>query len=277
MGAVLALLAALAYGTSDFAAGVASRRLSAGPVTVTVQACGLAAAGVALLLFPGTGPAAGALAWGAASGIGSAVGTLSLYRGLSAGPMSVVATVSSVLTAVIPAVLGVALGERLSVPAGAGIGIAVLAIGLISWQPRSGDGRRVQTGLGYGVLAGMGFALLLIALDRAGIHAGAWPLVPGQAVSLVLTAPFGRGIREMAASRGPAALTVGAGLLGGTANLIYLAAAGRGQLAIVAVLTALYPAVTVVLARAVLAERWTRLQVVGLVTAAAAIVLLRVG
>ena len=277
MGAVLALVAALAYGTSDFAAGVASRRLSAGPVTVTVQACGLAAAGVAILLFPGSGPAAGALAWGTASGIGSAVGTLSLYRGFAAGPMSVVATVSSVLTAVIPAVLGVALGERLSVPAGAGIAIAVLAIGLISWQPGSGEARLVRAGLGYGVLAGMGFALLLIALDRAGIHAGAWPLVPGQAVSVLLTAPFARGIREMGAARGQAALTLGAGLVAGTANLIYLAAAGRGELAIVAVLTALYPAITVLLARVVLAERWTRLQVVGLVTAAAAIVLLRVG
>lgn len=277
MGALLALLAAVAYGTSDFAAGVASRRLSAGPVTVTVQACGLVAAGIAVLLFPGTGPAAAALAWGAVSGIGSAAGTLSLYQGLSAGPMSVVATVSSVLTAVIPAVVGVALGERLPAPAIAGIAIAVLAIALVSWQPGSGDGRRVRAGLGYGVLAGMGFALLLIALDRAGTHAGAWPLVPGQAVSLLLTAPFARGIRELRSARRSAALTVGAGLLGGTANLSFLAATGRGQLAIVAVLTALYPAVTVLLARVVLAERWTRLQAAGLVTAAAAIILLRLG
>lgn len=277
MGALLALLAALAYGTSDFAAGVASRRLSAGPVTATVQACGLAAAGVAVLLFPGAGPAVAALGWGAASGIGSAAGTLSLYQGLSAGPMSVVATVSSVLTAVIPAALGVALGDRLSVPAGVGIGIAVLAIGLVSWQRDAGEGRRVRAGLGYGVLAGMGFALLLIALDRAGTGSGAWPLVPGQAVSLLLVTPFARGIRELPAARGPTALTVGAGLLGGTANLIYLAAAGRGQLAIVAVLTALYPAVTVLLARICLAERWTRLQALGLITAAAAVVLLRLG
>lgn len=277
MGALLALLAALAYGTSDFAAGVASRRVSAGPVTATVQACGLAAAAVAVLLFPGAGPVAAALGWGAASGIGSAIGTLSLYQGLSAGPMSVVAAVSSVLTAAIPAAIGVALGERLSVPAGAGIGIAVLAIGLVSWQRDDGEGRRVRAGLGYGVLAGMGFALLLIALDRAGTRSGAWPLVPGQAVSLLLVLPFARGIRALGTARRPAALTIGAGLLGGTANLIYLAATGRGQLAIVAVLTALYPAVTVLLARACLAERWTRLQALGLVTAAAAVILLRLG
>jgi drug/metabolite transporter (DMT)-like permease len=277
VGAFLALVAAVAYGTADFAAGAASRRLSAGPVTVTVQACGLAAAGVALLAFPGTGPSPAVLAWGAASGIGSAAGTLSLYRGMSAAPMSVVATVSAVLTAVIPAVVGVALGDRLSVPAGAGIVIAVLAIGLVSWQRDAGEGRHVRAGLGYGTLAGMAFALLFIALDRAGTGSGAWPLVPGQAVALLLVIPFARGIRALGTAHGPAALTLGAGLLGGTANLVFLAATGRGQLAIVAVLTSLYPAVTVLLARVCLAERWTRLQAVGLVTAAAAVVLLRIG
>jgi drug/metabolite transporter (DMT)-like permease len=277
MGALLALVAALAYGTSDFAAGVASRRLAAGPVAAATQACGLLAAGAGVLLFPGAGLTPAAAGWGAASGIGSAVGTLCLYQGLSAGPMSVVATVSSVLTAVIPAVTGVTLGDRLSVPTGAGIVIAVLAIGLISWQPGTGDGRHVRAGLGYGALAGMGFALLLIALDRAGTHAGAWPLIPGQAVSLVLVAPFARGIRAMEAARKYAVLTIGAGLLSGIANLVYLAATGQGQLAIVAVLTALYPAVTVLLARACLAEGWTRLQAIGLLTAAAAVILLRVG
>jgi drug/metabolite transporter (DMT)-like permease len=62
-------------------------------------------------------------------------------------------------------------------------------------------------------------------------------------------------------------------VISGVANLLFLAATGRGQLAVVAVLTALYPAVTVLLARVFLAERWTRLQAVGLLAAAAAIVL----
>jgi drug/metabolite transporter (DMT)-like permease len=72
-------------------------------------------------------------------------------------------------------------------------------------------------------------------------------------------------------------LTVGVGVLSGTANLLFLAATGRGQLAVVAVLTALYPAVTVVLARVFLAERWTRLQIVGLLTAAAGIAMISGG
>lgn len=65
--------------------------------------------------------------------------------------------------------------------------------------------------------------------------------------------------------------------LSGTANLFYLAATGAGQLAIVAVLTALYPAVTVLLARLTLHERWSRLQAIGLITAAVAVAAISIG
>jgi drug/metabolite transporter (DMT)-like permease len=73
------------------------------------------------------------------------------------------------------------------------------------------------------------------------------------------------------------ALTLGAGVLSATANLLFLAATGHGQLAVVAVFTALYPAVTVLMARVFLSEYWTRLQAVGLLIAAAAIILVTIG
>lgn len=278
MGVLLALLSALAYGTSDFGAGIASRRLAAGPVAAVAQTFGLVAAGAGVLLFPGAGPTALVLGWGAISGLGSALGTLSLYQGLSIGRMGVVASCSAVLTAAIPAIAGVLFfGDRLSLPAYAGIGIAVLAIGLVSRQRDPDGGQGARSGLGYGILSGAGFALLFIALDRAGTHAGAWPLLPGQAVSLVIIAPFARTAPRPGPGWRPfAGLAVGAGLLSGTANLLYLAATGHGKLAIVAVLTALYPAITVLLARTVLAERWTRLQAAGLLTAALAIALISV-
>jgi len=276
---VLGLLAAVAYGTSDFAAGLASRRFAPGPVTGVAQALGLITAAAAVLLFPGVGPRAAVLGWGAVSGLGSALGTLSLYHGLSVARMSVVAALSAVLTAVIPAIVGLALGDHLTIGAAAGIVIAIPAIGLVSWQPQSAERSAARAGLLYGALAGLGFALLFIALDRAGTRAGAWPLIPGQVVALLLIAPFAyRGLpRAGRPSRATGALALGAGVLGGAANLLFLAATGHGQLAIVAVLTALYPAVTVLLARALLSERWTRLQACGLLTAAAAIVLVTAG
>lgn len=279
MAIVLALMAALAYGTSDFAAGLASRRFAAGPVTGGVEAITLLTAGAALVLFPGAGPSTAVLAWGAASGLGTAVGTLSLYHGLSVARMSVVATLSAVLTAVIPVTVGVALGNHLTLVAEAGIAISVPAIGLMSWQPEADARRSARAGVIYGALAGLGFALLFIALDRAGTRAGAWPLIPGQLVALLLVAPFA--YRGLSASghphRSAVALTLGAGMLSGIANLLFLAATGRGELAIVAVLTSLYPAATVVLARSFLAERSTRVQAAGLLASVAAIILVSAG
>jgi drug/metabolite transporter (DMT)-like permease len=276
---VLALMAALAYGTSDFAAGLASRRYAAGPVTGAVEAITLLTSAAAVLLFPGAGPSGRVLAWGAVSGLGAALGTLSLYYGLAVASMSVVATLSAVLTAVIPVIVGLALGNHLSTGAEAGIAIAIPAIGLMSWRPEGDDRRAARAGVLYGLLAGVGFALLFIALDQAGTHAGAWPLIPGQLVALLLIAPFAyRGLTASGNSpRAAVRLTLGAGVLSGIANLLFLAATGRGALAIVAVLTSLYPAATVVLARAFLAERWTRLQATGLLTSVAAIILVTAG
>lgn len=278
MAVLLAMLAALGYGAGDFSAGLAGRRYASGPVTAVVQAFGVAAAVVAVMLFPGPGPTAGVFAWGALSGVGSAVGTLALYRGLAVGEMSVAATSSAVLTAVLPVVVGLALGDRVTALSGAGIALAVPAVALVSWQPGAWPDRGRRSGIGYGVLAGAGFALLFIALDRAGTASGAWPLLPGQIVALLLVLPFARGGRSATGRWRPAAApAVIAGVLSGGANLLFLAATGHGQLAIVAVVTALYPAGTVFLARVVLDERWSRLQAAGLLTAAAAIVLVSAG
>jgi drug/metabolite transporter (DMT)-like permease len=276
---LLCVMAAGGFGTSDFAAGLASRRLAPATVTCGVEAITLITVAAALLASHGDGPSATALGWGAISGLGTALGTLSLYHGLSVARMSVVATLSALLTAVIPVIVGVALGEHLTVWSGLGIAIAIPAIGLISWQTDGdadpGGDAGARSGMLYGSLAGVGFALLFIALDRAGTHAGAWPLLPGQLVALIVIAPFAW--RAITADRSPQradlALIVGAGALSGIANLLFLAATGRGQLAIIAVVTSLYPAATVVLARAVLSERWSRIQATGLLTSFAAIVL----
>lgn len=275
MAVVLALLSALSYGTSDFIAGVASRRYTAGAITGAMQGLGALTAVAAILLFPGAGPHPSALEWGAISGVGSAIGTLALYYGLAASPMSAVVAVGGVVTAVVPVVVGVILGNRIGVGAWIGIGIAIPAIALVSYQP-GGEGQGgIRAGAAYGALAGLGFALLFIALDRAGTYAGAWPILPGQLVSLVIVAPVAyRDVRASGLpSSGVVPLIVVAAVISAAANLLFLAATGHGVLAIVAVLTALYPGVTLILARVVLSERWTRLQAGGLVIAAAAIVL----
>jgi drug/metabolite transporter (DMT)-like permease len=279
MAALLALLAALGYGASDFGAGVASRRFAAAPVATATQLVGLSTTAIAIAFYGGTGPTVHALGWGALAGLGSGFGTFSLYQGLAVGRMSVVATVSAVLAAVLPAAVSLGLGQHLTTTTAIGIGIAIPAIGLVAFQAPSTDHARSGASLRYGLQSGLGFALLFIALDRAGTHAGAWPVLPAQVISVLLIAPFALGDLR-STGRPPAEvvwLALGAGVLGGTANLLFLAATGRGTLAVASVLTSLYPAVTILLARAILHERWSRWQAVGLLTAAAAIVLVSIG
>jgi drug/metabolite transporter (DMT)-like permease len=279
MGVVLALLSALCYGSSDFTAGVGGRRSDPAAVTAIAQPIGLVTAAVAVIALSARSPTPHALWWGALSGVGSAVGTVSLYRGLAIAPMSVVAPLSAVLSAALPALAGFLLGEHLKALAWAGIVVAMPAVALVSWQPGGQQGSR-RAGIVTGLVAGAGFALLLIALARAGTSAGAWPLLPGQAVAAVLVLSWAALARNRPDRKAwPRAWRTGlaAGMLAGIANLLYLAATGAGQLAIVAVLASLYPAVTILLARLTLHERWNRLQVIGLIASAVAVAAISFG
>ena len=144
----------------------------------------------AVVLFHGSGPSAAALEWGALAGIGGGAGVVFLYEGFAVGRISSVATTSAVLTAVLPVLVGLALGDHLGAGAAIGIVIAIPAIALVSWQPAAREGQTRGSGTLYGVLSGAGFALLFVALDRAGTRAGAWPLVSCEVAALVPIAPF---------------------------------------------------------------------------------------
>lgn len=272
---VLGLLAAVGYGASDFMAGVGGRRGPAVLVALAGQPVGLVTAALGLWLVPWSWPQGSTLAWGAASGIGSGLGILALYRGLAIGEMTTVATMAGLLTALIPAVVGLALGERPGPLALLGIGVALPAVAMVSWRrPGSAGSRR---GVVEAAVAGSSFALLFIALDRAGTASGTWPLLPGQLVAVVIIASAASRVPHLTREwRRVVPLALGAGALGGVGNILYLTATGSGQLAIVAVITSLYPAVTVILARLALGERWSATQKVGLLVAAASVILIGV-
>jgi drug/metabolite transporter (DMT)-like permease len=288
VGALLALIAAIGYGASDFVAGIASRRMPVMLVTVVTLSVEFVFAAVALVFVHGSGPAPSVLLWGALSGVGSALGTLALYQGFAVGSLSVVATVSGVLTVVIPAVVGVAIGNRLPVIGVVGVVAAVVAVALVSWTGGvDGSGESVDEsdprprraragGVVYGVLAGVFFALLFISLERAGSSAGAWPVATGQLVSVVLVAPFTVTMLRRQRMPSPSALRLPilAGVLGAVAALSYLSSTGFGELVIIAVVTSIYPAVTVLLARFVLRERWNWPQRIGLGLSAASVMVI---
>jgi drug/metabolite transporter (DMT)-like permease len=272
---LLALAAALAYGVSDFVAGLASRRTSAWPVA-TASATGALLGSVLLAAgLPGD-PARSDLAWGALAGIGSGTGSAFLYRGLALGRMGVVAPISAVGAAVVPVVVGVATGERPATLVWLGIAAAVPAIWLVSREPVATAAP--AAGVLDGVLAGIGFGVLFAATGQVGDDAGYWALVATQLVSLVIVATLAVSLRQAWVPRTSTDWWGAvAGLLATLAVLGFLLASQRGLLAVAAVLASLYPAATVLLAVVVLREHVHRAQAVGLSLCAVAVVLVAVG
>jgi drug/metabolite transporter (DMT)-like permease len=261
MGILLGLTAALLYGGSDFGGGVASRRFGPLRVTVIGSAVATALAWATLILVGGPGPSVRAVAWGLASGLAGGIGTLVLYRGLARGQMSVVGPVSAVGAAVVPVGAGVALGERPSLLAVAGVLISLPAIALVA----ASGSVRLGKGLFDGLVAGLAFGILFIGLAQAGRNAGLWPVACEQTGALVITLAVALKSRQpLRIPLRAVGVPVLAGASGMAATLAYFYATHFSMLAIAAVLVSLYPGVTVLLARALLHERFTPAQRAGL-------------
>ena len=283
MGIILGLLAALLYGSSDFAGGLASRRLP----SVTVNMIGGIAAGAAvwaaLLVSRSPAPTTGPILWGVLGGVGGGLGSLALYRGLARGQMSVVGPLSAVSAAVVPVLAGVAFGERLGLVSVVGIIIALPAIGLVATSGNGGfGGGKLRVSMVDGLSAGAAFGVLFIAMARAGSHAGLWPVAAETTSSLLVflvfkiaAKPAGGGGRAAVTPR-QAAMPVFAGVSGAAATLLFFFAAHVSMLATAAVIVSLYPGVTVLLARVLLHERFSRAQRVGVGLCAIAVVAIAV-
>lgn len=278
---VLSLACALAYGLSDFLGGLLSRRTSPWAVAVVGQS---AATVLTLALALGTEGAPGGSDWwwSALAGVGSGTGAAFLYRGLGAGSMSVVAPVSALFAALVPVAVGVATGERPTWLTWLGVGCALPAIWLVSRvadHPSSGPaGRRRSAELLDGLLAGLGFGVLFSALGQVPDGAGFGPLALTQATAVVATIGLAVALRAPWLPRGRAAgQAIVMGALGTLATVLFLLATQTGLLTVAAVLSALYPATTVLLAALVLHERMGRSQGVGLLLAGAAVALVAAG
>lgn len=272
MAVAIALVAAIVYGSSDFLGGLASRRTSTVSVVVWSQAVGLVLLAAVLPLFGGHAQPAD-VGWGALCGVAGAIAIACLYRGLAIGTMGVVSPISAVLGATIPLLYGLIFrGEHPNPIAYAGIAAAIAAVVFVSAEPGAGAQRTTffPPGLPEALLAGIGFGAYFIALAQTRADAGMVPLLAARLTSVILLVAGGLafgGSSNVRLARPALALTALCGALDVTANVLYVVAAHHGLLAIVAVLTSLYPAATVALAAIVLRERMGRLQWIGVALA----------
>lgn len=300
---VFALAAALGYGGSDFAAGLASREASVIRVTVVAEAASVL---LMLLVVPwvssGT-PSSASVGWAVAAGVGGMGGAMALYLGFRHAAFSVAAPLSAVATAAFSVLAGLLFGEHPGGLALAGIALALPAIVAVSASPPSSDtaeapatsegsasgaaadgdgggGReggsgRHLAGVLYGLAAGAGFGVLFIGLNRAGSGSDLWPAVIAQLAGLAFVSVLGVARGQLRLPRGRASwLAVLTGVTGAGGTLCYFVATHAGLLAVTAVITSLYPASTILLARLVLGERITKIRIAGLGLAAASVALI---
>jgi len=284
LSALLALVSAATFGAADFMGGLAARRAGTIAAVVVSQIAGVFLLFAMLPFLPRTHVMPADVAWGAAAGLAGGVGLALLYRALALGTMSVVAPVTALCAAGVPVAAGLALGDRLTTMTSGGIALAAAAIvligqaedtpseaGLTPVSAAHDPARALRIALASGVAIGF----FLVALERTGSEAGMWPLVAARAVSISMFCALGAATRQPLLLRGRvAAIAIVGGCIDMVANVLYLVAVRAGQLSVVATLTSLYPASTVVLARVVLDERLSKRQTAGIVAAIIATLLI---
>lgn len=305
LAVLLALAAAAGYGGSDYAAGLAARRASVVRVTVLAEVTSAALLLCVVPFISSQAPSLASVLWGIAAGASGVAGAMALYLGFRHAAFSVASSVSAVGSAAFSVLAGVVLGEQPGALSLAGIALALPAIVAVSApasQPvpeaappgQHGQGsatkergssgvvlpvqHRHAVGVGLGLAAGAGFGMFFIGLNEAGSVTDLWPIVISQVAAMVTVTCVAASTRDLRLPpRGARRLSVMTGAIGATGTTMFFLSTHHGLLAVTAVITALYPAMTILLARVLSGERLTALRIIGLSLAAASVALIAAG
>jgi drug/metabolite transporter (DMT)-like permease len=275
----LGLAASLSWGVADFIGGIQSRRMPVVAVVLGSQLSGLALVGV-LVALRGKAPPGGDFAiYAALSSVGGIIGLTAFYKALSIGAMGVVAPLSST-AAVIPVAVGIATGDRPSTLQGIGVAVAICGVILASREAgeEARESRAVSRGAGFALISAVGFGCFFLAIDRASDGDVLWAVTINRMVSVSLLGLALLAMRPKIGLRPVDMRTLGiVGVLDIAANGLFALAATKGLVSVVAVLSSLYPVMTVILARVVLKERLAAVQRIGAFTALAGAALISAG
>ncbi len=276
MGVILGGLSALLYGVGDFLGGKASMRVPSSTVVLWGGLVSFPLITVAAIAVGGTAMASDWV-FGAVAGLLGAAGLVFLFAGLARGRAAAVAPSAAAVMAVFPVTVALILGERPSGLAWAGVALAVPAIILCSWATRDGDIR--FGGLPYGLAAGVGFGAYVVLISRTGEASNLLPLIPARAATivLILVLALGRVWVIAPVANVPLGLIFANGLFDVTGNVTFLIGLRAGPLALVSVVAAMSPAVTVALASLVDKEKLRYRQMVGLLLALISLGLITLG
>jgi drug/metabolite transporter (DMT)-like permease len=275
MAIVLALGASLTWGLADFFGPLKGRVLGALRVLLYVQIGGLLAI-ASIVAIRGRGPDGAGALLAIPAAISGTLGLFAYYRGMAVGAMSIVAPIAGV-SAVVPVIVGIVSGESPSWLQLLGIAAALIGVFLASVEPKRADSR-IAAGVGLALLAAIGFGGYFPFMHAAGNADFWWASLyfritsTSVIVAAVLAQRPALGVPPRAV---PALFLIGIGDMVG--NLLFAAASTSGLVSVTSVLASLYPIITVVLARIVLAEKVARSQEAGIVLTLAGVGLISAG
>lgn len=289
--AVYSVVAVFIWGASDFAGGYGSRRANAFVLTAFSHLCAFALMFSVALVHGGQFPSARSIAWALAAGSSGGFSLAIFYRALASGQMGLTAPVAALVGAAIPTMVDVALEGAPSRWTIAGFVLAIVAIWLITRPepprepqtdaPQDSQEPAAQTrrpaGVGMAALAGVGFAGFYLFIHQS-TGSPLWIAAIGRIGSFAATAIAVLATRApLSLDRPRAALGALAGFLDISASALFIFASQHGRLDEAVVITSLYPAMTVLLARIILKEHFSRWKFIGLLAALAAVPLIAAG
>ena len=272
--AALALAAAVSWGIGDFLGGLKSRALRPVAVLIVAQPIGGALLGLWVALR-GQGPPGTAVLWACLASVFGTTGLIAFYRGMAAGALSIVAPIAGA-GAAIPVIWGLARGDHPSSYQELGFAAALIGIVLASFERRPAAAR-IAAGVGWAAIAMLAFGGYYIPMHAASQGDFLWAAFVFRLTSTTLIAAAWLVLRPPGARRADLPVLASIGVLDTGGNVFFSAASARGLVSVVSILASLYPVVTVLLARAVLAERVHRSQELGIALALGGIVLISAG
>ncbi len=273
---VFGLAASASWGMGDFGGGLASKRIASLSVAAVAHFIGFI---LYLVLAIATGeafPSINDLAWGVIAGLLGVMGLVAFYRALATGRMGIAAPLVAIIAAILPVVVGIAAHGVPVWNQTVGIILGIASVALISYSGSGGTDRNV---LKLVAVAGIGFGGFLVLIDRVSPTAVLWPLVAARIASSAATFALVMFSKQVRLPQGNRLLlmVVAVGALDAFGNIFFVIARQGGRLDIAGVVASLYPAVTILMARLVLKEHLSRIQLGGIVVALVAIGLIAVG
>lgn len=266
------LMAAISWGAGDFSGGFASKRANVYSVVLITQTVGVFLLAASAYLMAEEMPPLGGMIWGAVAGVFISIGLLALYRGLSQGKMGFVAPVSAVVAASVPVIYGAFYEGLPAVHQMVGFAFAFVAVWLIAG---GGDenSKIERTDLILPLIAGTGFGLFFISIDRVSDTAVLWPLTAARiaaVITLIVFIALSKQVYIPPKNVLPVIIIAGVFDTGG--NTFFALASQAGRLDIASIISSLYPAGTVLLAWLILKEKLSSKQWIGVAAALIAIV-----